>query len=68
MLGDLLLRILEKRPRPLLSLLAKVQEDNIELAKIRLESGQVPAYIVRRPTSPASSTQKIREGKPSYVV
>jgi len=69
MLGDLLLSIIEKRPKPLQALLAQIREENHQLAMARAESGQqAPAYIIRRPTSPASPTQKIREGKPSYVV
>ena len=64
MLGDLLLKILEKRPKPLQTLLNQVRESNVELARLRLESGQAQAYIIRStPTGPAKPREVI-----SYVV
>jgi len=63
MLGDLLLRILEKWPKPLISFLTQVREENLEIARL---TGQAPAYYIK--TRPMGPTQKSPKERIDYVV
>jgi len=65
MLGDIILKFLHGRPKPLQAMISQIQESNASLARLRLESGQAPAYYIKRPTGPAKTISK---EKISYVI